>query len=83
MEAMLNLEPMGELVMMENFIKSQVEASERLYKIMLEDHNQRTKDNIYTHQIIDSLNRKLEKRDALIEDLRHELKRVKSKMGAI
>ena len=69
--------------MMEQILKSQLEASERLYKIMLEDHNQRTKDNIYTHQIIDGLNRKLEERDALIEDLRHELKRVKSKLGAI
>ena len=82
MEAMLNLEPMGELVMMENFIKSQVEASERLYKIMLEDHNQRTKDNIYTYQIIDSLNKKLSERDQVITELRNELKRLQTKLGA-
>jgi hypothetical protein len=64
-----------------NYIQSQVEASERLYKLMLNDHNERMKSNHLIHETVDSLMKKLEERDETIEMLRYELKRVKSKLG--
>jgi hypothetical protein len=64
-----------------DYLQSQVEASERLYKMMLEDHNQRMKQNNLFYGTFDSLMKKLEERDETIEMLRYELKRIKSKLG--
>ena len=64
-----------------DYIQSQVEASEILYKMMLSDHNERMKNNHLIYQTFDSLNKKLEERDETIELLRYELKRLKDKLG--
>ena len=64
-----------------DYIQSQVEASERLYKMMLSDHNERMKNNHLIYQTFDSLNKKLEERDEIIAMLRYELKHLKDKLG--
>lgn len=66
---------------MMDHLQSQIDASERLYKLMLNDHNERMKSNHLIHSTVDSLMKKLEERDETIEMLRYELKRLKSKLG--
>jgi hypothetical protein len=59
----------------------QLEISERLCKMMLSDHQQRTADNVLIHQTLDSLMRKIEDRDKLITELNHEIKTLNRKLG--
>ena len=58
---------------MKDFIQSQIEASERLYKMMLEDHKERTIDMAMWADTNVSLMRKLDERDAEIKKLREEI----------
>jgi hypothetical protein len=58
---------------MKDFIQSQIEASERLYKMMLEDHKERTIDMAMWADTNFSLIRKLDERDAEINKLREEI----------
>jgi hypothetical protein len=59
---------------MDNFIQKQIELSERLYKIMLEDHKQRFEKIAAVYALSESLQKKLNERDAEIASLRQQLK---------
>ena len=48
----------------------QIEASERLYKMMLEDHKERTKDMAMWGEMNAGLMKKLDERDVEIEQLK-------------
>jgi len=63
---------------MKDFIQSQIEASERLYKMMLEDHKERTIDMAMWADTNFSLIRKLDERDAEINKLREEISILKA-----
>lgn len=55
---------------MKDFMQMQVEASERLYNMMLQDHKERIRDmEMWAHTSV-SLMRKLDERDTEIEKLR-------------
>ena len=58
---------------MSDFIKQQIEASERLYRIMLADHKERFEKVTETYALSESLQKKLNERDAEIASLRHKL----------
>ena len=62
-----------------NFIQLQVEASERLYQMMLDDHKERIKDMSMWAETSVSLMKKLDERDALIEKLHAEIAALKAK----
>ena len=51
----------------------QVEASERLYNMMLEDHKERVRDMAVWADTSVSLMKKLDERDAEIKKLREEI----------
>jgi hypothetical protein len=55
---------------MENFIEKQIDASERLFKMMLEDHKERMKDAALWGEMNAGLMRKLQERDEEIAILR-------------
>jgi len=59
---------------MDNFIQKQIEASERLYGIMLADHKERFEKIAETYSLCESLQKKLNERDAEIERLRRILR---------
>jgi Rad3-related DNA helicase len=59
----------------------QLEISERLCKMMLSDHQQRTADNVLIHQTLDSLMRKIEDRDKLIAELHDEIRTLNRRLG--
>ena len=59
---------------MSDFYQKQIEASERLYQIMLDDHNERMKGLVEAYDLSASLVKKLEERDKEIESLRRMLK---------
>jgi hypothetical protein len=63
---------------MKDFIQSQIEASERLYKMMLDDHKERTIDMAMWADTNFSLIRKLDERDAEIKKLREEISILKA-----
>jgi len=58
---------------MDNFIQKQIEASERLYAIMLADHKERFEKIAETYSLCESLQKKLNERDAEISKLRRQL----------
>ena len=58
---------------MKDFIKKQIEASERLYTMMLTDHTERMKGLADAYDTNASLIKKLEERDAEIAALRYKL----------
>jgi len=58
---------------MDNFIQKQIEASERLYAIMLTDHKERFEKIADTYSLCESLQKKLNERDAEIAILRRKL----------
>jgi len=62
-----------------NFIQMQVEASERLYQMMLDDHKERIRDMSMWAETSVSLMKKLDERDALIEKLHAEIAVLKAK----
>jgi hypothetical protein len=62
-----------------DFIQLQVEASERLYQMMLDDHKERIRDMSMWAETSVSLMKKLDERDALIEKLHAEIAVLKAK----
>ena len=57
-----------------DWIAKQIEASERLYKIMRDDHKQRIDEYTNSYILSESLAKKLEERDKTIAELRQKLK---------
>ena len=60
------------------FIQLQVEASERLYQMMLDDHKERVRDMSMWAETSLSLMKKLDERDEEINKLRAELVALKA-----
>jgi hypothetical protein len=56
------------------FIQKQIESSERLYKMMFQDHADRVKNVTNVYEISESLQKKLDQRDAEIAKLRRQLR---------
>lgn len=56
-----------------NFIQKQIEASERLFNIMMEDHRERTKTLQMWVDMNETFQKKLAERDKTIEELRDRL----------
>jgi hypothetical protein len=59
---------------MSDFYQKQIQASERLYQMMINDHNERMKVLVDSYDLSASLVKKLEERDAEIEKLRLKLR---------
>jgi hypothetical protein len=59
---------------MSDFYQKQIQASERLYQMMMDDHNERMKVLVDSYDLSASLVKKLEERDKEIESLRRMLK---------
>jgi hypothetical protein len=59
---------------MSDFIQKQIDASERLFNVMLEDHKQRFEKVVAVYELSESLQKKLNERDAEIASLRQQLK---------
>ena len=57
-----------------DFYQKQIEASERLYQMMMDDHNERMKVLVDAYDLSASLVKKLEERDAEITRLRSRLR---------
>jgi hypothetical protein len=64
---------------MKDFLQVQIEASERLYNMMLEDHKERVRDMAMWADTSVSLMKKLDERDAEILKLREEIAALKLK----
>jgi hypothetical protein len=60
--------------MVSDFYQKQIEASERLYQMMMDDHNERMKVLVDAYDLSASLVKKLEERDAEIARLRAMLR---------
>jgi type II secretory pathway component PulF len=58
---------------MKDFMQMQVEASERLYNMMVQDHKERVRDMEVWADTSVSLMKKLDERDAEIKKLREEI----------
>jgi hypothetical protein len=58
---------------MKDFMQVQIEASERLYQMMLNDHKERVKDMVVWSETSVSLMNKLKQRDEEIIKLRAEI----------
>jgi ribosomal protein L20A (L18A) len=58
---------------MDNFIQKQIEASERLYAIMLADHKARFEKIANAYSLCESLQKKLAERDEEIRKLKRQL----------
>jgi hypothetical protein len=58
---------------MDNFIQKQIEASERLYNMMMADHKQRFEKIAAAYDLSESLQKKINERDAEIAILRRKL----------
>jgi hypothetical protein len=56
------------------FIQKQIESSERLYKMMLDDHKNRVKSVVGVYEVSESLQKKLRERDEEITKLRRQLR---------
>lgn len=57
-----------------DFVQKQLEASDRMFKVMFEDHKERMDGLKMWMEVNASLIKKLEERDQLIERLRARLK---------
>lgn len=64
-----------------NILDRHIEASERLYKMMLEDHKERVDDLIQWADMNSSLMRKLEERDKRVAELEAEITALKAASG--
>lgn len=60
-------------------MQMQVEASERLYQMMLDDHKERVRDMAMWAETSVSLMKKLDERDELITKLHAEIAALKAK----
>jgi hypothetical protein len=58
---------------MSDFMQKQIEASERLYAIMLADHKERFEKIAETYNLCESLQKKINERDEEIAKLRRLL----------
>jgi len=59
---------------MSDFIQKQIDASERLFNVMLEDHKQRFEKIASVYSLSESLQKKLNERDLEIARLRQQLR---------
>lgn len=59
--------------MMKDFMQAQIDASERLYKMMIDDHKERVRDMEMWAETSVSLMKKLDERDEEIKKLRAEI----------
>lgn len=57
-----------------DFYQKQIEASERLYQMMMDDHNERMKVLVDAYDLSASLVKKLEERDDEIAKLRAQIR---------
>jgi hypothetical protein len=62
-----------------DFMQTQIEASERLYQMMLADHKERVRDMVVWSETSVSLMNKLKQRDEEIIKLRAEIAVLKAK----
>tara|TARA_R110000868_G_scaffold377216_1_gene642512 strand:- start:4634 stop:4828 length:195 start_codon:yes stop_codon:yes gene_type:complete len=62
-----------------NFVQQQLDASNRLFKAMQDDHLERIRDMSMWSETSMSLIKKLAERDKTIEQLRAEIKALKAK----
>jgi len=58
---------------MDNFIQKQIEASERLYNMMMADHKERFEKMAEVYNLSEHLQKKINERDAEIAILRRKL----------
>jgi len=58
---------------MDNFIQKQIEASERLYNMMMADHKERFEKIAAVFDLSENLQKKINERDAEIARLRRKL----------
>lgn len=58
---------------MNGFMQKQIESSERLYKMMYDDHKTRVEKIAETYSLSESLQRKLNERDEEIRKLKRQL----------
>jgi predicted DNA-binding protein YlxM (UPF0122 family) len=58
---------------MNDFILKQIASSERLYKMMFEDHISRVNNVTCAYELSESLQKKLDERDAEIAKLRNKI----------
>ena len=65
----------------EDFIDRQMEASDKLFKVMFEDHKERMKDMVLWADMNAGLMQKLDKRDEEIARLTAELTAMKAASG--
>ena len=65
----------------EDFIDRQMEASDKLFKVMFEDHKERMKDMVLWADMNSGLMRKLDERDEEISRLTAELIAMKAASG--
>ena len=65
---------------MKDFIEKQIEASERLFNMMMQDHKDRMKDATLWAEMNAGLINKLEQRDAEIANLRCRVKELEDKL---
>lgn len=63
---------------MQDFMQVQIEASERLYKMMIDDHKERLRDMEMWAETSVGLMKKLDERDAEILKLRAEITSLKA-----
>jgi len=61
-----------------HFMQSQIDAAERLYKLMAEDHRERMNNLALWVDMNASLQRKLQQRDDEISDLRAKLRAIET-----
>jgi len=65
----------------EDFIDRQMEASDKLFKVMFEDHKERMKDMVLWADMNSGLMKKLDERDEAIARLTAELTALKAASG--
>ena len=65
----------------EDFIDRQMEASDKLFKVMFEDHKERMKDMVLWADMNSGLMKKLDERDEAIARLTEELTALKAASG--
>jgi hypothetical protein len=59
---------------MDSFIQKQIESSERLYKLMMNDHKERVETLTEMYSLSESLINKIKERDEEIAKLRRQLR---------
>jgi hypothetical protein len=62
-----------------DFIERQMEVSDKLFKVMFDDHKERVRDMLMWSEMNHGLMRKLDERDAEIARLKSEIAALKNK----